>query len=42
VQVKCVEMSYLGRMAPEAAHSPLCCQNGNVQEPPLPHMKNRV
>ena len=28
--------------APEMAHSPFCCQNGNVQEPPLPHMKNRT
>lgn len=25
--------------APELAHSPLCCDGGNVQEPPLPHMK---
>ena len=28
--------------APELAHPPLCCQNGQVLEPPLPHMKARI
>ena len=28
--------------APELAHSPQCCVGGNVQEPPLPHMKQRT
>ena len=25
--------------APELSHSPLCCQNGNVLEPPLPRLR---
>jgi len=28
--------------APEGMHSSLCCQDGRVLEPPLPHMKNRT
>jgi hypothetical protein len=28
--------------APEASHSPLCCRNGNLLDPPLPHMKART
>jgi hypothetical protein len=27
--------------APEMGHPPLCCQGGQVLEPPLPHMKSR-
>jgi hypothetical protein len=27
--------------APEVTHPPLCCQDGHVLEPPLPHMKSR-
>lgn len=28
--------------APEMGHPPLCCQGGNLLEPPLPHMKSRI
>jgi hypothetical protein len=28
--------------ASEAHHPPTCCQDGNVMEPPLPHMKSRT
>jgi hypothetical protein len=28
--------------APELQHPSVCCQNGHVLEPPLPHMKNRT
>ncbi len=28
--------------APEVTHPPLCCQDGHVLEPPLPHMKTRT
>jgi hypothetical protein len=27
--------------APELSHPPVCCKDGHVLEPPLPHMKKR-
>jgi hypothetical protein len=35
-----VQQAWAG--APELTHPPICCRNGHVLEPPLPHMKSRI